>query len=61
MSIWKRSWVKNGQELKEILLAKTADLDFGELAKDLEPFLINSEDSKKVKLFREYLVSLRLN
>ena len=57
----KKLGVKNGQELKEILLAKTADLDFGELAKDLEPFLINSEDSKKVKLFREYLVSLRLN
>ncbi|MCX6714184.1 MAG: nucleotidyl transferase AbiEii/AbiGii toxin family protein [Candidatus Vogelbacteria bacterium] len=54
----KKLSVKNGQELKEALLTKTADFDFADLAKDIEPFLINSEDSKKVKMFREYLTSI---
>ncbi|MFA5747357.1 MAG: nucleotidyl transferase AbiEii/AbiGii toxin family protein [Candidatus Paceibacterota bacterium] len=53
----KKLGIKNGQELKESLLAKTADLDFNDLAKDVEPFLINGRDSKKVKLFREYISS----
>ncbi len=51
--------IRNGRELKETLLAKTADMDFNELAKDIEPFLVNGEDSKKVKLFREYITSLK--
>ena len=52
--------VKSGQELKETLLRKTADLNFDNLAKDIGPFLINNEDSKKVKLFREYINLLQL-
>ena len=56
----KKLGIKNGQELKEALLAKTGDLDFNDLAKDVEPFLINGNDSKKVKLFREYITSLQL-
>lgn len=55
----KKLGIKNGKELKEILLTKTANFDFNELAKDIEPFLINAEDSKKVKLFREYISSLQ--
>src|SRR3989339_1326882 len=51
--------IKNGRELKEILLAEAANLDFDRLAKDIEPFLINSKDSNKVKLFREYISSLQ--
>ncbi|MBI4122294.1 MAG: nucleotidyl transferase AbiEii/AbiGii toxin family protein, partial [Parcubacteria group bacterium] len=56
----KKLGIKNGRELKDALLTKTADLDFNDLASDVEPFLINSEDSKKVKLFREYIISLEL-
>ena len=56
----KKLGIKNGKELKETLLTKTADLDFDDLAKDIEPYLINSEDSKKVKLFRDYITSLEL-
>ena len=56
----KKLGIKNGRELKEALLAKTEDLDFNDLAKDVEPFLINGSDSKKVKLFREYIASLQL-
>ncbi|MDD4409525.1 MAG: nucleotidyl transferase AbiEii/AbiGii toxin family protein [Candidatus Pacebacteria bacterium] len=52
--------VKNAKELKKMLLEQTANLDFNELAKDIEPFLINSEDSKKVKMFREYIQSVEI-
>jgi len=50
--------IKNEIELKKVLLEKIADFDFDELAKDIEPFLVNSEDSKKVKMFREYITSI---
>jgi len=30
-------------------------IDFDELAKDVEPFLFNSEDSKKIKMFSDYI------
>jgi len=56
----KKLGIKNYQELKDTLLTKTADLDFASLAKDIEPYLINSQDSKKVNLFREYITSLEL-
>ena len=52
--------IKNARELKDVLLAKTSGLNFAELAKDIEPFLINSDDSKRVKLFREYITTLEL-
>ncbi len=50
--------IGNAKELKDELLKQTAELDFTELAKDIEPFLINFEDSKKVRLFREYIESV---
>ena len=54
----KKLGIKNSKELKEALLSKTADLDFDELAKDIEAFLINSDEGKKVRLFREYIQSV---
>ena len=56
----KKLGLKSGEGLKEALLTKTADLDFDDLAKDIAPFLINGEDMRKVKLFREYIISLQL-
>lgn len=50
--------VKNAKELKKILLEQTAELNFNDLSKDIEPFLINPQDNKKVKLFREYISSV---
>ena len=50
--------VRNAEELKKLILDQTVDIDFNELARDIEPFLINSDDSKKVKLFREYIKSV---
>jgi predicted nucleotidyltransferase component of viral defense system len=54
----KKLGIRNSQELKAELISKTAKLDFNELAKDVEPFLINADDSKKVKMFIPYIQSL---
>jgi len=52
---------KNGisslTEVKKKLLDKCSNLDFKQLSKDIEPFLFNSVDSKKVLYFREYIQS----
>lgn len=52
--------VKNGVELRDVLISKTADFDFNELAKDVEPFLISAGDAKKIKMFVPYIESLEL-
>jgi predicted nucleotidyltransferase component of viral defense system len=55
----KKLGIRNSQELKAELISKTMKLDFNELAKDVEPFLINANDSKKVKMFIPYIQSLK--
>ena len=47
--------VENSKDLKEKLLEGIKDLDFKELAKDVEPFLFNPSDSKKVEMFKEFI------
>lgn len=47
--------VNNEFELKQYLLKKTKDVDFNQLAKDVEPLLFDPRDKKKVILFREFL------
>jgi hypothetical protein len=49
--------IKNGNELKDALISKTADFDFAALAKAVEPFLINADDGKKIKMFVPYIKS----
>ncbi|MDD5221102.1 MAG: nucleotidyl transferase AbiEii/AbiGii toxin family protein [Candidatus Pacebacteria bacterium] len=56
----KKLKVKDWKELKNTLLSKTQELDFNFLAKDVEPFLVNPDDSKRVKNFVEYIKSLEL-
>ena len=41
--------------LKKYMLKKTADLNFEDLAKDVEPLLFDPGDKRKVLLFREFL------
>jgi len=53
-----KTGITNGRELKERLVAKTSDLNFNELAVDIEPFLVNGGDSNKVKMFASYIKSL---
>jgi predicted nucleotidyltransferase component of viral defense system len=41
--------------LKKYMQAKTAKLDFEELARDVEPLLFDPRDKRKVLLFREFV------
>ena len=52
--------VENSKDLKEKLLKGIKDLDFKELAKDVEPFLFNPSDSKKVEMFKEFIEQAEL-
>ncbi len=47
--------VDNQSDMKKYLLEKTAALDFEELARDVEPFLFDPRDKRKVLLFREFV------
>ena len=47
--------VSNAEELRKKLLKSVAELDFKGLSRDVQPFLFNAEDSKKVELFREFI------
>lgn len=48
------------QELKKKLLAYTKGLKLKELAKDVEPFLFQPSDSKKIILFSDYIKDVEL-
>ncbi|MBI5206643.1 MAG: nucleotidyl transferase AbiEii/AbiGii toxin family protein [Candidatus Firestonebacteria bacterium] len=50
--------IKDMDDLKKKLLQKCKEFDFNKLAKDVEPFLFNPEDSKKVLFFCEYMKGL---
>ncbi len=52
--------VGNGRELKEKLAELEGGIDFKALADDVEPFLFNPDDSKKVELFVKYIKSVEL-
>ncbi len=47
--------IKDEQALKRRLSEKCEALDFRQLAKDIEAFIFNTNDSKKVEMFPEYL------
>lgn len=47
--------ISNGHDLKKIFISKVSEFNFEELARDVEPFLIQSNNSKKVKLFLPYI------
>jgi predicted nucleotidyltransferase component of viral defense system len=48
------------EKLRARLVELSSKLDFKELAEDVEPFLFNSSDSKKVKLFPEFIKQAKL-
>ena len=50
--------VKNAIELKSFFLSKISEFDFDALAQDVEPFLIQTSDIKKVKMFVKYIESV---
>lgn len=51
----KKIGIIDGKTLKKYMLKKTAELDFNALAKDVEPFLFDPRDKKKVLLFRDFM------
>jgi len=51
----KKLKIKNSKELKEKFLIYAEEIDFDQLARDVEPFLFSPEDSKKVKMFKKYI------
>ena len=51
----KKLKISSAEGLRDRLLAVSASLDFKQLARDVEPFLFNPEDSKKVLYFKDFL------
>jgi len=54
----RKSGIKDMTVLKEKLTRKCGGLDFKRLAREVEPFLFDPHDSKKVLYFRDYLENL---
>ncbi len=52
----KNIMIDNRKDLKKYLLKKTASLNFEDLARDVEPFLFDPKDKRKILLFREFVV-----
>lgn len=52
--------IKNRRELKSKLAALESRVNFKKLAKDVESFLFNPEDSRKVALFAKYIKNVKL-
>ncbi|MBS1605575.1 MAG: nucleotidyl transferase AbiEii/AbiGii toxin family protein [Bacteroidetes bacterium] len=45
----------NARQLKEKILERCSQIDMEMMAKDVQPFLFNSSDAKKVALFPDYI------
>ena len=52
--------VKTGDALKALIIEVCNNISMKEMADDVEPFLFNSSDAKKVLLFKEYLQQIDL-
>ena len=50
----------DADSLREKMLEAMAGLDFAELARDVEPFLFNPSDKKKVELFPTFIAQAKL-
>jgi predicted nucleotidyltransferase component of viral defense system len=50
--------IKTMQELKSKLLARCETIKFEDLVKDVEPFIVNLNDTKRMLLFKEYFQKL---
>lgn len=50
--------IKTMPELKAKLLEKCEKIQFESLVQDVEPFIVNPNDAKKILLFKEYLQKL---
>ena len=58
--LWQKIKVNNAKKLKELVLKKCASIDMQQMADDVAPFLFDTSDLNKVKLFTEYLKQEKL-
>lgn len=56
----KKTGIATAIDLKDRVLEKCSTIDMGEMAKDVEPFLFNPSDTKKVVLFTDYIKQAKL-
>ena len=52
--------IKNAKDLKDRVLSRCADPDMKAMAYDVQRFIFNPADAKKVLLFRGYLMQVQL-
>ncbi|WP_373520323.1 nucleotidyl transferase AbiEii/AbiGii toxin family protein [Aquiflexum sp.] len=52
--------IQTPEDLKQSILEKCNELDMNEMASDVQPFLFNPNDVKKIKLFTKYLEQVKL-
>jgi len=52
--------INSPEKLREWMLSQIKGYDFGALAEDVAPFLINQEDVKRVKMFKEFWKQVEL-
>ncbi len=50
--------IKTLDQLKSQLLEKSKKINFEKLERDIEPFIINPSDTKKIMFFKEYIENL---
>lgn len=55
-----KTGIQSPEELKQSILEKCNMLDMNEMAVDVQPFLFNPNDVKKIKLFSKYMKQVKL-
>jgi predicted nucleotidyltransferase component of viral defense system len=55
-----KAGISNGEQLKERILEKCSQLNMESMAKDVQPFLFDPSDAKKVILFTDYIKQVKL-
>lgn len=53
--------ISGPEELREKVLRTCANIDMNEMAEDVAPFLFNSADIKKIRLFEPYMKQVTLD
>ncbi|MEP7279942.1 MAG: hypothetical protein ABI813_14930 [Bacteroidota bacterium] len=55
-----KTGINNAKDLKDRVLAHCAELDMKAMADDVQPFLFNPADAKKVLMFTDFLKQVDL-
>lgn len=50
--------IRNTAGLKKRILARCKTIDFGKIRRDVEPFLYQPEDAKKILIFKDFIKSI---